>query len=790
MNTYLKPFELTLRCLGPVFIGSGEKRTSKEYHVEGDRVYFPDMELLYADIPAHKRKSFEAFVMNTDGAQATAPLKEWVEPNAVKLDPAKHRGYEVKIGSIEPRRASRGRGGRMTRKKLTLNEIHAFIKDPLGRPYVPGSTVKGMLRSIYLQSLVHKRTAQPVRVPGHQTREHRQYGERFERKELRKSGRPNTRPQDAVNDLFQAIRVTDSPALRTSDLLICQKMDMNVHGKPDGLPLFRECLAPGTSISHRVVVDTSPTARGGWREGERFLETLAETAASVNQARYAEYRAMYPGVNAIVGPIVYLGGGAGYRSKTFVTDQDDMAKVLDAQFGKVVKHVDKTRELRVSPLVLKRTKIDNICYEMGQWRAVDQESRMILFSPIGTADPITALGDGPMLHIVRHYRPIVVVLFLSAEIAAFENADRRYSAAITRLAPETDVRIVTYTNPSVHRFDLFVPVFRNHLVELSAEFPDRTILLNTSSGTPAMQAALVAINVFGIPRTTAVQVSTPARALSKPGDRESPDAYDLELMWDANDDNQPGAPNRCFEATSAALGALLERANLKQLIVSYDYSAAVTIAADSRLPDQVSNLIRGAMHRSRLEHLVAPKFFKDTAFTYDPANKVAEYISALALLAKREQWAEFARSATPAITIVLRAAVAKHLPEDRYLDDMGRVDRRKLEREPEIRCALKHPPKSPNAEWYLYTKDWLALLRQFAPDRVGALEVLGRFESRVRNTAAHEIVSISEDRITKDGGLLPEQLLKILARETGADLTLYDRLNDEIIRQIDMAPLG
>lgn len=38
---------------------------------------------------------------------------------------------------------------------------------------------------------------------------------------------------------------------------------------------------------------------------------------------------------------------------------------------------------------------------------------MILFSPIGTADPITALGDGPMLHIVRHYRPIVVVLFLS-----------------------------------------------------------------------------------------------------------------------------------------------------------------------------------------------------------------------------------------------------------------------------------------------------------------------------------------------------------------------------------------
>ncbi|WP_439958128.1 CARF domain-containing protein, partial [Mycobacterium tuberculosis] len=89
-------------------------------------------------------------------------------------------------------------------------------------------------------------------------------------------------------------------------------------------------------------------------------------------------------------------------------------------------------------------------------------------------------------------------------MAAFDHADRRYSAAITRRAPETDVRIVTYTNPSVHRFDLFVPVFRNHLVGLSAECPDRTVLLSASSGTPAMRAPLVASNGFGIPSTTAV----------------------------------------------------------------------------------------------------------------------------------------------------------------------------------------------------------------------------------------------------------------------------------------------
>ncbi|WIY16320.1 type III-A CRISPR-associated RAMP protein Csm5 [Mycobacterium tuberculosis] len=118
-------------------------------------------------------------------------------------------------------------------------------------------------------------------------------------------------------------------------------MDLIVHGLPDGLPLFRECMAPGTSVAQRAVVDTSRTARGGRPEGVRVLDPLAEPAASVNQARYLVYRAVDPGVIAIVGPIVYLGGGAGYPTMTFVTDQDDMAKVLDAQFGEVVKHVDR-----------------------------------------------------------------------------------------------------------------------------------------------------------------------------------------------------------------------------------------------------------------------------------------------------------------------------------------------------------------------------------------------------------------------------------------------------------------
>ena len=417
---------------------------------------------------------------------------------------------------------------------------------------------------------------------------------------------------------------------------------------------------------------------------------------------------------------------------------------------------------------------------------------MILFSPVGTADPITALGDGPMLHIVRHYQPSVVTLFLSPAVAAFEDADHRYTAAILRLAPATTIRTVETPQTQVHRFDLFVPEFRALIEAFAAEFPGEEILLNTSSGTPAMQSALVAINAFGIPATTAIQVSTPSSKMSSPGDRESPTNYDLDLMWDANEDNLPGSANRCFTATSAALGTLLERQNLKQLVNSYDYPAAATIAPQARLPRPTLDLITGVTRRANLDHDKAQKLLAGTEFAYR-AEPAAEYIAVLDLLRKRKQWAEFARATTPAIDAALQAALARYLPEHRYLSRDGRLELRKLDNEPAIKDALHHRPSpTPAPKYrYLYTMDWLALLKEFAPaDHYGTLTPLGDFAKRVRNTAAHEIVSISAEKLKQDSGLTAQELLDILARETTADLTLYDRINSEIVRQIDTAPLG
>lgn len=40
------------------------------------------------------------------------------------------------------------------------------------------------------------------------------------------------------------------------------------------------------------------------------------------------------------------------------------------------------------------------------------DERYVLFSPVGTSDPIRGYKDGPMLHIARVYRPYKIYIFI------------------------------------------------------------------------------------------------------------------------------------------------------------------------------------------------------------------------------------------------------------------------------------------------------------------------------------------------------------------------------------------
>ena len=55
----------------------------------------------------------------------------------------------------------------------------------------------------------------------------------------------------------------------------------------------------------------------------------------------------------------------------------------------------------------------------------------LLFTCMGTSDPVRGYHDGPMLHIIRHYRPEVICVFLSDEAAALDGCGARLDTVLS-----------------------------------------------------------------------------------------------------------------------------------------------------------------------------------------------------------------------------------------------------------------------------------------------------------------------------------------------------------------------
>lgn len=177
--------------------------------------------------------------------------------------------------------------------------------------------------------------------------------------------------------------------------------------------------------------------------------------------------------------------------------------------------------------------------------------KRILFSCVGSTDPVRGLRDGSMLHIMRHYRPDKVVLYLSAEIREKDAKDHRFQRAFDdfeQRVPDYRPEIVRIESDirDVSDFDCFYDEFGKYIRELQTAEPDAEILLNLSSGSVQMKMTLALLSADLRFRTRGIQVKTPEKAASK-AQRTTDKGYDLEAEIELNEDFETDAPNRCEE---------------------------------------------------------------------------------------------------------------------------------------------------------------------------------------------------------------------------------------------------
>lgn len=425
----------------------------------------------------------------------------------------------------------------------------------------------------------------------------------------------------------------------------------------------------------------------------------------------------------------------------------------------------------------------------------------ILFSPVGTADPVTVLGDGPMIHLVRHKLPKLVVLYLSPEMNRHEQADGRYTKAINHLAnalqrDAPQVRTIVSEFEEVYRFDHYIDEFERALGGLAAEYPDDLLLVNVSSGTPAMEQALVALGAFGRISSQLLQVLTPRSGVNKKGDREDPDSYDCDSMMELSDlaEAERGYESRIVEVRSPSFYDRVVRENIASLVDNYEYFAAYELAVKSPLTNnRAKEMILATAERLNLDGQRAARLFSGTPLAYRSSDKLAEYLYSMEVRFEQGRWADYLRAMTPALTDVMKQILKRcGLADERYMQmrrghSTGRFDPEKIRHNARLLQALDMQDLKP---CFIKSSDYVRLVDEYCDnhDVVERVHSLRSVEERTRNRLAHEMQKVQKEALEKEGGMTMREIIDALVYlhdwvnpTQTMKLGLYGRISKEII---------
>ena len=371
--------------------------------------------------------------------------------------------------------------------------------------------------------------------------------------------------------------------------------------------------------------------------------------------------------------------------------------------------------------------------------------KKVLLSAVGTADPMTYTGDGPILHIVRHYQPEKVVLMATPDFAdkAFNVAE-----AIGLLNPDLEVEIEQIESMP-HEY-VFIGTFRQYLTDLALSEPETELLVNVSSGTPAMSSAFVAVHAFGVPNTTAIQVVAPGGIAKR------------EILpngkWDQNPDNQSARPSRCQVIPSDHFAVLLQRENIKNHIRKFNYGAAAELSKAASLPSSTSAMLQDAKSIENLTKQVATPLEKfQMAVLATQAAKLRGDFNYFVLLA----------------TAVTEELIRFRLQEQGVLGEAERAARRDNKDYVTLGELFKNPVSR-------------GILRDiFGAETTGALENL----LDARNTPAHKIQAVSNTWLTENHKITAGKIQSMLEKNVGVNPKHFNELNTILMAEIDQSPL-
>lgn len=435
----------------------------------------------------------------------------------------------------------------------------------------------------------------------------------------------------------------------------------------------------------------------------------------------------------------------------------------------------------------------------------------VLFSPVGTTDPFRDDFEGPLLHIIRHYDPDFVYLFLTSEMAERADKDDRYHRAIreqARLLGRTDRPIVESYRSNIKDpsdFDAFGKPYQEIFAGLCERFPDAEILLNVSSGSPQMisAACLLASSRYLDRSYRSIQVLH-HREHSGEKSRYMPDEYKDEDIGELMD-FLPEAPNRCREPNLMLFQQHMLKEQIKRLIKLYDYPGASLLVEFNPdiLPDSISRLIKHITFRLALETEKAMDLLSSedhlpnvVIIKNKEASRIYEYFLGLQVFYLRDEIGPYLLRLSPLLTNLINYYIrinchyslnklVKHENPGALILSKSKIKTS----EPDLFLYLKRAYNG-FSDRYVSLDNLLHILNYLIESQKApagqAKEIYSLFsemrtiEENLRNKVAHQIVKVSKAWCKKNTGYTFEQIHQDLVNLIDAVLKPY--LPDQWVR--------
>ena len=369
---HLERCRVTLTTEAPVFIGASntEKLSKRECVYDRDKalLYVPDIVKLIVTIGERgSLPAFEAYLTQAQSQQGDRmTLRDFLRNHNIPITPeAPWVRYTLRTASGD---------------YPAMNTLNCFIKNVQGQPYIPGSSIKGAIRTALLAARSGEKELQSMANQAELKPKNRWAGmEEHPLRVLRLHPEERKRT-DAVNDLLRALYVSDCAPFPLDSLIVCKKLELSadgeVHGTAQGSrsgraapPLYRECLRPGMSTHFYLTIDQK--LAGTQLSMEKISQALSAWYDLQRQRYDAQFRwedVPLDGMDVPGVPLI-LGGGVGFQSKSLMYKLADpekaravIHKILKAQFGRTYKLYDSDP----APYRMKIAQVGERFYPMGR----------------------------------------------------------------------------------------------------------------------------------------------------------------------------------------------------------------------------------------------------------------------------------------------------------------------------------------------------------------------------------------------------------------------------------------